>query len=135
MSFAKRDAVPMHRCLMIESVVDGDRQLVTDIRANQRTGNTVAVCQSAHRDAAEIDIGTLRIERVVHGATGMRARCLSGRDGILVERRGFGLDDPLVVHAVNARPPAPAAVAARNVRRLKADPVNGAIAMIVIVLV
>ena len=51
---------------MIESVVDGDRQLVTDIRANQRTGNTVAVCQSAHRDAAEIDIGTLRIERVVH---------------------------------------------------------------------
>jgi hypothetical protein len=48
---------------------------------------------------------------------------------------GFGLDDPLVVHAVNARPPAPAAVAARNVRRLKADPVNGAIAMIVIVLV
>ena len=48
---------------------------------------------------------------------------------------GFGLDDPLVVHAVYAWPPAPAAVAARNVRRLKADPVNVAIPMIVIVLV
>ena len=53
---AQRDAVPVHRGRVVETVGHGDRQLVADVGADQRTGDAVVVGQRSGNGSAQVDV-------------------------------------------------------------------------------
>ena len=77
----QRQSVPVHRGLLVQFVGEEDFEFVTDIGADQRTGNGVGVTEGVDHFAAEVHRDWPRGQRHIDGAAGVRTRGFGGLDG------------------------------------------------------
>ena len=77
----QRQSVPVHGGLLVQFIGEEDFEFITDIGADQRTGNGVGVTEGVDHFAAEVHRDRPRGQRHVDGAAGVRTRGFGGLDG------------------------------------------------------